>query len=263
MLKNFFILIIIMTTIWGLLTKSLVDNETIEQAIDRIVAAHNADETAHLGTGQSLQSHKASEIIDHLARSILRDKLKFNRFVIDEHFSTIDAWGISGNVSVVSISEVGIWTASLIDSESYMYIQPGEGTEGQADKEQNPVWETRVKFDDSASQIAYIKQGPPDDIGGVGFKVVNSTLYAVYWDAANNEQLEEITGINIYPFHTYRVEYVNGVSVKWYVDGVLKKTLTSYFPSTGAFYISYYIKTTAVGAKNIFIQSLHFDADYI
>lgn len=60
---------------WGLLNKSGVDPEKVEDAISRLVEAHNDDETAHLETGQSLQSHKASEIIDHLAQSIVNDKL--------------------------------------------------------------------------------------------------------------------------------------------------------------------------------------------
>jgi len=61
--------------VWGLLLKSLISNETIEQAIARLITAHNDDEEAHTGAGQSLQSHKASEIIDHLALSIIEDKI--------------------------------------------------------------------------------------------------------------------------------------------------------------------------------------------
>jgi len=61
---------------WYLLPKSQVDNETIEEAIARLIAEHEADEESHLGTGESLQSHKAAEIIDHLASSIVEDKLR-------------------------------------------------------------------------------------------------------------------------------------------------------------------------------------------
>ena len=60
--------------IWGMLAKSQVDPEKIEEAIIRLILAHNNDETSHLEVGQSLQSHKASEIIDHLAESIVEDK---------------------------------------------------------------------------------------------------------------------------------------------------------------------------------------------
>ena len=61
--------------IWGLLAKSQTDSEKIEEAIARLILEHNDDEEAHLGAGQSLQSHKASEIIDHLIGSIISDKI--------------------------------------------------------------------------------------------------------------------------------------------------------------------------------------------
>ncbi|MFA5080875.1 MAG: hypothetical protein WC472_04630 [Candidatus Paceibacterota bacterium] len=61
--------------VWGNLAKSQTDAEKIEEAIVRLITEHNEDETAHLGAGQSLQSHKAAEIIDHLAESIVEDKI--------------------------------------------------------------------------------------------------------------------------------------------------------------------------------------------
>lgn len=59
---------------WGSLEKSQTDSTTIDEAIDAKITAHNNDPDAHLGDGQSLQSHRASEIIDHLAESIVPDK---------------------------------------------------------------------------------------------------------------------------------------------------------------------------------------------
>lgn len=66
-----------MPEVWGGLPKSQTDNERIEDAITRRVGEHAADETAHLLPGQSLQSHKASQIIDHLAESVVNDKLNY------------------------------------------------------------------------------------------------------------------------------------------------------------------------------------------
>ena len=94
-------------TNWGMLSKSQEDPETIEEAIARLITAHNADEESHLDTGQSLQSHKASAIIDHLALSIVEDKigdgeislqklLSVNRFVIS-CFESIDGWDVVKN----------------------------------------------------------------------------------------------------------------------------------------------------------------------
>jgi len=63
------------TITWGSLVKSQVSSETIEEAIQRFIDEHEADENAHLGEGESLQSHRTSEIIDHIAESIITDKI--------------------------------------------------------------------------------------------------------------------------------------------------------------------------------------------
>ncbi len=64
------------TPVWGNLGKSQIDNETIEEAIARLIQAHEDDPDAHIETGESLQSHKAAAIIDHLAARIIADKIK-------------------------------------------------------------------------------------------------------------------------------------------------------------------------------------------
>lgn len=61
--------------VWGQMQKGQGDSELIEGAISRMLQVHDDDPDAHLETGQALQSHKASEIIDHLAESIVNDKL--------------------------------------------------------------------------------------------------------------------------------------------------------------------------------------------
>ncbi len=86
---------------WGLLAKSQEDNETIEQAIARLIAVHEADETSHLGTGESLQSHKASEIIDHAARSIVFDKLTADQLIYSTSFENENAFTTIGTPDFV------------------------------------------------------------------------------------------------------------------------------------------------------------------
>lgn len=61
--------------IWGTLNRALNDPTLIDEAIGQAVAAHNDDPDAHLGDEQSLQSHRAAEIIDHLAESVVNDKI--------------------------------------------------------------------------------------------------------------------------------------------------------------------------------------------
>ncbi len=64
-----------MQTVWGEEHKAQDDPTTISEEILASVGAHNADPDAHLEDGQSLKSHRASEIIDHVARSIVNDKV--------------------------------------------------------------------------------------------------------------------------------------------------------------------------------------------
>lgn len=90
---------------WGLLAKSLVDNEKIEEAIARLILEHNEDETSHLGSGQSLQSHKASEIIDHLASSIIEDKIKNGEITNPKIITTARAY-----TAIVDINGDGDYT---------------------------------------------------------------------------------------------------------------------------------------------------------
>lgn len=61
--------------IWGDLARANNDPTLIDEAIATAVDAHNDDPDAHLGDGQALESHRAAEIIDHLAESVVNDKL--------------------------------------------------------------------------------------------------------------------------------------------------------------------------------------------
>lgn len=61
--------------IWSGLDRAVNDPTKIDEAIGEAVAAHNDDPDAHLGPNQALESHRASEIIDHRAESVVNDKI--------------------------------------------------------------------------------------------------------------------------------------------------------------------------------------------
>lgn len=88
--------------VWGLLAKSLSDAQLISEAIDSAITAHNDDPDAHLGAGQSLQSHRAAEIIDHEAASIVPDKFNSSNNSIIIPVNSLDALG-SDNFSNVYV----------------------------------------------------------------------------------------------------------------------------------------------------------------
>ena len=61
--------------IWGNLGRALNDPTLVDEAIIEAVDAHSNDPDAHLAAGQSLTTHRAAAIIDHLAESVLNDKI--------------------------------------------------------------------------------------------------------------------------------------------------------------------------------------------
>lgn len=61
--------------IWAGLERANNDPTTIDEAIGEAIIAHNDDPDAHLGPSQALESHRASEIIDHRAESVVNDKI--------------------------------------------------------------------------------------------------------------------------------------------------------------------------------------------
>jgi len=247
---------------WGDLLKAQDDNETIEQAIARIVQEHDDDASAHLDTGQSLQSHKASEIIDHLARSVYRDKLIFDRFQFDETFNSLDAWSKTAGVSLTSMGEVTLSTTASTNNTQSLSCGPGDSQQEGGAKANSPTFEVRAKLDQTTNQTIYLLHGDPDVPMGWGFKIVNNTLSSCYFDAGSTEHLTTISGITLTDWNIFRVEYINATSLKFYVNGVLKVTVTSAPGNAAGNYFFARIKTAANTIKTMYIQSLHYDEDY-
>lgn len=96
------------TEFWGNMPKDQGDSEKPEEMADRVVQEHDDDPDAHLDEGQSLKSHRATEIIDHRARSVVGDKINglddawegadqgtVTDFDVDEIEDTSKAWEVN------------------------------------------------------------------------------------------------------------------------------------------------------------------------
>lgn len=82
---------------WGSLPKAQDDPTLIDEAIATAIANHEADPTAHLGDGESLQQHKNNEIIDHPAYSIVSDKYSQVQKLFSTFFESTDSWYKQGH----------------------------------------------------------------------------------------------------------------------------------------------------------------------
>lgn len=87
--------------VWGLLPKAQDNPQTIDEAIAAAIAAHEADPDAHLGDGESLESHRANDTIDHPAGSVLGDKWTMTEFDFTTYFESLSGMFPTGNVTQI------------------------------------------------------------------------------------------------------------------------------------------------------------------
>jgi len=252
-----------MSDIWGDLPKSQIDPTTVDEEIDEKIQTHMDDPDAHIETGQSLQSHKASEIIDHIARSVVRDKLGFDRFQIDDHFSTIDAWENTAGVILDTLGQVSISTTDVLNNVQNSYAMPLDAMPDGGKPQNSPVWQARLKFEENSNQEIYFGQFDLDVPGGVGFKIVNANLYAFYIDDEGTEQTTQISGYTINDiWYNFRYEITAGYVIKYYINDTLVHTYSTVTLTSIQMFAHFRIKTTTTAQKIMYIQQFHFDEDY-
>ena len=228
-----------MPEIWGTLAKSQVDPQTIDEAIAAAIAAHESDPSAHLGTGESLESHKTSEIIDHLAGSIVGDKLQqnfFNHGKIPFIWPSLDGFQVSAPTSTLRIGEYYLQSATSNGSIAYALAKDGQYF--RSDFSKSPVLEFSAYLSLDTNCECFIGMGDMtgyDDRYQVGFRYQSGQLYAMtYDDATVSSTLTAITGSYLLGYHDFAIEYEHGVEARFFIDQVLVATISTTLPDTGA-----------------------------
>jgi hypothetical protein len=226
---------------WGAQPKSQFDNETIEEAIARLIAVHEADEESHLGVGESLQSHKASSIIDHLAASIVEDKIGKgqvtvdkqydDRFVLRPTFESLDAWD-SAAAGAGALIEIHVGLARLVTGDASgnitkIFVSTPVGSVG---FDKSPVLQAIVDFSTSPEfqdvSLFVGAQNAWASADGFGFRwdKTDGAMYCCYI-LSGVETKFEIVGYDTGIANTLRCEMLdNGDTINFYVNGVLKKS---------------------------------------
>jgi len=264
---------------WGLLPKSQVDDETIEEAINRIVQEHNEDETAHLGAGQSLQSHKTSEIIDHVVASIITDKIadfavdiskiaQFNKKLFHASLETKDCWTVTGGGGLdVNAGEFDFHTGNVLNSYIEAIANPGLLVHFNKKSIFQAVFQMIIYGNMEMYIIAgtRLKDEPEDQ--AYGFKIVNTTIYAFHSKTNGSSTTEYTTAIatlSDHVDHVYRAEFDPATGIKFYIDGVLLATHTTNLPDSnyiGGTVCNLYLKTTAAATKGGYLHQVHFEEE--
>lgn len=212
---------------WQELQKSLDDPETIEQAIARLVAEHEADPEAHLGTGESLQNHKAEDIIDHPPGSVLADKDTMTEISIDHDFSNLSVWNISGDVTNGNWPDVSVYVEWGAQNSSYAYLTP-QNPSPWLDYAFETVYQVAYRTDVTGSNYhAHFGMGINDDTPTEGFGfLVQSGVLKAYIGYGGEQNFATISSPDIANSHIYRAHLdPDAGTCKFYIDGVLVATL--------------------------------------
>lgn len=223
-----YILIIMTTLAWEHLPKSSIENETIEQAIVRIVAAHNQDNTAHMQEGGSIDIHRKESVLDHKAGSVLADKETMSEYKFATTFESLELWDVVGNVDHAGILGCRLYLENgEVDESSIYAMSPALGNFLNTYKDM--VFQTIIKVDFSTG-TSIIKFGQfsqtLDSNNGFGFIVQNGLLKTFIGDAVWSHT-SNINSISVSVPHIYRAQYIAGErKIYWFVDGVEVDTYT-------------------------------------
>lgn len=255
-----------MLPLWGQMQKAQDDPETIEEAIARMIAEHEADPEAHLGEGESLSMHKHEDVIDHPAGSLLPDKWSRRDFIYTPNFESLGAYTVTsgtvtntpGSINLVPGTGSGN-TARLIAGSSLavssltgnsLSILQFQGMTGLTSKEGYAVMGIRANNFNT---------------GAVGFHIVGGDVYSYQRRYAGSATVVE----NLLPTvpagggKMFRVEFdpVNS-EIRYYYDGDLVDTqsiLGSYNNGTGMF--DFEAINTGGGAMGMRISNVFFSIE--
>ena len=226
--------------LWGLLQKSQEDSSTIDDAIAAAIVEHEADPTAHLGEGESLEAHKSEGIIDHPPLSVVTDKIpdqsvppvKFDisGFYYAPSFDSLDSWtvAVNGGGSWL-VPRAGIaWFRRGASAAAYarMYQLSLRPVSGSAE----PYFQFRLWADNTEEEYADFAAGftnSTDALSPAG------DCFSFFWDASAYKIYARVTdnGVNTDTEITadfvtapvvFRAEYhYTEKEIHFFVDGTL------------------------------------------
>lgn len=208
-----------------MLPKSQENPETIEQAITRIVSEHNEDSQAHLVPGASLQEHKDSQTIDHLAGSVLADKMPSRQLWFDYNLFSLDGWegSSSGYLPIAPGIEVSISPGAV--SNFYFYAIMYDAVNW-FDWAKNPYFEALASLNAGSGKYRELTWGGAIGDNVLGFKTDNGVLTAICI-INGTDHSETISGAITTGVKNYRA-YVDPPTgnINYEIDGVIVKQIT-------------------------------------
>lgn len=219
--------------LWGSLEKSTDDSETIEEAIARLIVAHEEDPEAHLGVGESLEQHKSEEVIDHPPGSILPDKRSARDLEWNFSFVSTDGFDTTGDVSV-SDFKLGLYVEDGAVNSSSIFGTPISQAQ-YSDLESSVLLEVSCFFLNGGSNTAEVS------FGGLYFEIENDRVRGkADMTGMSSPVFTSWYNVDMTKLHVLRANYfvLEGV-VRFYVDGDMFESVNAtYTPASDDVYFN-------------------------
>jgi hypothetical protein len=250
---------------WGSLPKAQDDETTIDEAIALAIQAHEEDPTSHLGEGESIDEHRKSEVIDHLASSVYDDKLAYDRNVWDISFSDLANMDTGSGVELQGLDTAYMHSSNSTNSQ-WIYGSVGDMIPASVFYYTKlPRVLVEIMLTQNSSQLGYILAGYRDESEGFGFKILNNKIYGFYFDSSYAEQTVEIQTITVGQNYKLEARVIDINTIEFYVNNVFAGSFSSItLPSTNGYgwnlpWIDF--KSTTTTARELYLRSFHFEAD--
>lgn len=253
---------------WYLLGRTVIDTQSILEAVDEKLLTHNLDPSAHGQTNEAVYEHRTDEEVDHPDASIKLKKFFSAEVGFMTAFESLDGWTKSATGIEGFLYGIKLETGNNINTEKQMFTEP-YGPGNSPDFTKNPFFQTTLALTGITEQHVYFFSGnylTDVETEAFGFKVHDGTLYALrvkVVGGVGTEYTTEIAGVTLTDFNVYRAQY-DSVSneIRYYVNGVLKVTETTNLPTLGqSMPFLYDIENTEAVSKTMFVRNLIFSQD--
>ncbi len=241
---------------WYALGRTVVDTETILEAVDTKILTHNLDPSAHGQGDESLYNHRVLEILDHIDGAVRFEHLPLDHIFGFGNFESFDGWQQHGALTPGVFGAIIATDGDSPISTAYIWPTGAAGDDVPLDFTKNPAFQTTIQIGATTSQRIYVGAGDPSAIDagyGFGFKILNNTLYAV-WHDGSTEHTHEIVGIAGSGLHCFRVVFDSATpAIQFYHNGDLVYTATSNLPTGAVFMLfSFFVERTSGNPRSIY-----------
>jgi hypothetical protein len=194
--------------LWGQLEKAQDDDTTIMEAIAEAIAEHEADPTAHLGSGESLQAHKSDGVIDHPAQSVVLDKTPYQNY--EQFLNGLGEQNWSNEDGSWSTNTDTIKSASLFSQNSFIGVGALPHPVGSSYPDADLMYQFRLQLSHGGNTDGSLAFGFTNDVLDGGARMIfvkDSTTWR--WQIYSASGLEHSFALSTSNTYTkyYRIFY--------------------------------------------------------